>query len=100
VLFQAVIQGAHRLDKTQPGPDGAMRIVFMRLRIAKVDEQPITQILGNVAVKALDHLRTGGLIGLDHLAQVFRVEVTGEHGRVYQVAKQHGKLAAFGVGWT
>src|SRR5215471_1633366 len=70
----------------------------MRLRIAKVDQQPITQILRNVAVKALDHLRTGGLIGLDYLPQVFWVELTGEDGRIHQIAEQDGELTALSVG--
>ena len=50
----------------------------MRLRIAKVDEQAIAQILGNMPVKALDDGRAGGLIGAHHLAEVFRVELPGE----------------------
>jgi hypothetical protein len=33
----------------------------MRLGIAKVDQQAITEILGNMPLKALDDLGTGGL---------------------------------------
>src|SRR5262249_16688414 len=30
--------------------------------------------------------------------EIFRVELAGEGGRVHQVTKQHGQLAAFGLG--
>jgi hypothetical protein len=50
-----------------------------------------------MALKAGDHLGTGVLIGPHHLAQLFRVELASEHGRVYQVTKQHGELAALGL---
>jgi len=42
---QSAMQGAHHLDNPQPGPNSTLGIVFMRLRIAEVDQQPIAQIL-------------------------------------------------------
>src|SRR3989442_353971 len=69
----------------------------MRLRIAKIDQQPIPEILRNVAAVALDHLRAGGLIGADDLPQVFRIKLTGERGGVHEVAEHDGELAAFGL---
>ena len=59
----------------------------MRLRIAEVDQQAITQVLRNVTVKALDHVGAGSLIGAYDLAIVFRVELPGEGSRVYEVTK-------------
>ena len=35
------------------------------------------------------------MIGPNDLAQLFRVELAGECGRIHQVTKQHGELAAF-----
>jgi hypothetical protein len=72
----------------------------VRQRIPEVDEQAIAKILRDMALKAGDHLGAGLLIAPHHLAQVFRVELASEHGRVHEVTKQHGKLAAFSVGWT
>jgi hypothetical protein len=69
----------------------------MRLGIAKVDQQPIAQILSNMALEAGDHLGARLLIGPDHFAPVFRVELAGEHGGVHQVTEQHRQLAAFGL---
>ena len=48
-------------------------------------------------LEAGDHLGARVLIGPHHLAQVFGVELAGEDGRVHQVTKQHGELAAFGL---
>ena len=47
-------------------------------------------------VKARNHLDARRLIGLDDLTEFFRIELSGEWGRVHQVTKQYGKLAAFG----
>src|SRR5262245_38059396 len=70
----------------------------MRLRIAKIDEQSVAQILRDVPVKTLDDRSTGHLIRLDHLPQVFWIQLPREYGRVRQVTEQHGELAALSVG--
>jgi hypothetical protein len=70
----------------------------MRQGIAEVDEQAIAEVLGDMPVKAGDHLGAGLLIGPHHGAEIFRVELAGEGGRVHQVTKQHGELAAFRIG--
>jgi hypothetical protein len=64
--------GVHNLD---PAPDRAVGIVFVRTRIAKVDQQTITKQLGNIAVEALDDLSAGALVGADDLTQVFGVNI-------------------------
>ena len=87
------------MASTIPSPLRTARwtVVFMGLGIAEVHQQAIAEVLGNVAVKALNDLGTGGLIGAHHLAQVFRIELARQHRRVHQVTEQHGELAAFGV---
>jgi hypothetical protein len=49
-------------------------------------------------LKTGDHLGTGFLIGPHYSAQIFGVELAGKPGRIYQVTKQHGELAAFRLG--
>ena len=44
-------------------PKNALGLVFVSRRPAEIDQQHIPQILGNMAVKMLDHLGTGGVIG-------------------------------------
>jgi hypothetical protein len=81
--------------RAEAGAYGPLGIIFVRLGIAKVDQQPIAEILGDMAVKTPDDLGTGGLVGLDHLAQVFRVHLAGERRGAYQVTGHDGELATF-----
>jgi hypothetical protein len=91
---------SHGLHHPQPGPHRPLGVIFVRQGVAKVDEQPIAEILGDMPLITGDDLGTGVLIGPHHLAPVFGVELTGEHGRVHQVTEQHGELAALGVWGT
>jgi hypothetical protein len=75
-------QRSHRLQDAQAGAYGALRVIFMRLRIAKIDQQAIAQVLRHMPGKALDHSDAGDLIGADDLAEVFRIELPGQTGRV------------------
>ena len=62
VTRQGRVQRAHRLDHAQAGAHGPLGVVFMGLRIAKVHQQPITEILRDIPLKALDHGGAGLLI--------------------------------------
>jgi hypothetical protein len=96
LLGQTAIEDVYRLNNAEPGPDASLCIIVMGLRVAKVDEQSVTKILGDLARKALDNLRTGGLVGVDHRQEIFRVELAGECRRVHEVADHDRNLAAFG----
>src|SRR5262245_55650637 len=43
-----------------------------------------------------DYLGASLLIGPYDLAEIFRIKLSGEWGRVHQVTKQHGELPPFG----
>jgi hypothetical protein len=75
----------------------AVRVVFVRVRIAEVHQEAISQILGDVPGKLLDHRGTGGLIRTHDLAKVFGVELAGKSRRVDQITEQHRELAAFSL---
>jgi hypothetical protein len=75
-----------------------MRIILMGLGIAKVDQKPITEELGDVPVIAANHLRTGGMIRPDHVPVVFGVELGGEFRGVHEVTEHHRELPTFGFG--
>jgi len=89
---------SQRLHDPEASPYGPLGIIFVCQGIAEVDEQAIAKILRNMPLKAGDHLGTGLLIGPHHRAQLFRVELAGERGRVHQVTEHDRELAAFGVG--
>ena len=71
--------------------------VFVRLGIAKVDEQAIAQVLRHVAIEGLDRRYRGLLVGAHHGPVVFRIKLLREARRVDQIAEHYRKLAAFGV---
>src|SRR5262249_7029826 len=98
VLFQTGLQGSYRLDDSHPRADSALGIVFVCLRIAKIDQEPIAKELGDVTIIALNHRSTGGLIRADHVPVRFGVELAGESRGVHEVTKQHGELSPFGFG--
>ncbi len=85
------------LHDPQAGTYGARGVVLVRLGPAQVDEQPVPQILGDVAREALDDLGGSRLVGADDLAQVLGVEPAGQDGRVREVAEHHRQLAPPGL---
>ena len=91
---------AQGLYNAQSGTHRPLGIIFVRQGIAKIDQQAIAEILGDMPLKAGNHLGAGLLIGPHHHVQVFWVELGGECGRIHQVAKQHGELTAFSVSRT
>jgi len=97
LLLQSVLQWAQDLDDPQTSPDCPLGVIFMCLRITKVDQQAIPKQLGNVAVKALNDRGTGGLISADHVPQVFWIKLTGQRGRGHEITEEHRELAPFRV---
>jgi hypothetical protein len=95
---QTGIQGGDGLDDAQAGVHRAPGLVFMGRGVAEIDQQPIAEVLGDVAFILPDDFRRGLLVGAHHGAPVFGVELTGELSGAHQVTEQHGELAAFGFG--
>jgi hypothetical protein len=95
--LQTGIQGGDGLDHAQAGVHGAPSVVFMRRGVAKIDQQPVAEVLRDVAFVTLDDRGRGFLVGADHRAQVFGVKLAGELRGAHQVTEQHRELAAFGL---
>src|SRR5262245_27106773 len=95
VLFETGIQGSYRLDDSQPCMNSSMCVIFVSQGIAKIDQETIAKILGDVTLIALNHPSTGGLIGTNHVPVVFGIKLAGELGGVHEVTKHDGKLTAF-----
>ena len=96
VLDQLATEILDRRYQRQARMDGPPGVVFMRLRPAKIAQQPIPQILRHMTAVTLDHLCTGGVIPPHDLAKVFGVESPSEGGRVHHITKHDGELAALG----
>jgi hypothetical protein len=72
---ETLIQVSQGSEDTQTSPYSSVSVIFMRLGIAKIDQQTIAEELGDVPVIAANHLRTGGLVGTYHVSVHFGVEV-------------------------
>ena len=97
-LRQAHIELSQSLHHRQPSPHRSLGVIFVRPGVAEVHEQAIAEILRDMPLKASNHLGAGLLIGPHYLTQLFRVELAGERGCVYQVTEQYRELAAFRLG--
>jgi hypothetical protein len=73
-------------------------VIFVGDRVAEIDEQTVAKQLSDMPIVASNHLRTGGLVGMDHFPVLFGVELAGEFGGVHQVTKHHSELPTFRFG--
>jgi hypothetical protein len=94
---QTGIQRCHDVHNGQPGAHCPLGGIFVRLGIAKVDEQAIARVLRHIAVKGLDRRHCDRLVGAHHGPIVFRIQLLSEARRANQIAKHHRELTAFGV---
>jgi hypothetical protein len=86
-----------RVHQPEASADGPLGIVVMGLRIAKVDDDLLTTILGDLALKLPDNVGTGLLIGTDDGIEVVWGEGFGEWGLGHEDTHQDGELSPFGV---
>ena len=71
------LQRAHRRHDAQARAHRPRRVVFMRERMAEVHQQPVTQVLCDVAFELRNDLRGSALIDADNGAEIFRIEALG-----------------------
>jgi hypothetical protein len=69
-----------------------LRIIFVGDWITKVYQQPITQMLRDMSLEAANRLGTHLVIDAHHFSQLFGVELFGESGGAYQIAKHDSEL--------
>ena len=69
----------------------------MGLRVAEIYEEPVAQILRNMAFEPSDDGGGGVLVGANDIAHLLGVEGGGERRRSDEIAEHDGELAAFGL---
>jgi hypothetical protein len=77
LTLQTGVEGCDGVDDAKTCKDSPPGVVFMRLRIAEIHQEPVAEILRNMTFKALDNLVTAGLIGANHLPEGFGIELSG-----------------------
>ena len=92
------VQRLHRLDDLQARLHRPPRVVLVSAWIAEVDQNAVTDVVADVAVKSPDDLGAGALIAANHLVQIFRVHARGQSRGTDHVAEQNRELPALGLG--
>jgi hypothetical protein len=95
-LYGPDIEATDCVDDVKPCPDRPLGIVFMRLRVAEINQHAVAHVFGDKAVEPDDDLGDGAVIGGDDLAQILGIEPRRERGRADQIAEHHRKLPALG----
>src|SRR5262249_31370966 len=85
------------LNKTEPGANCALSIMFMGSWVAEIGENTVAHVLGDKAAVALDQLRAAAVIGSNNAPKVLRVEPARQCSRAHQIAEHDCQLTAFGV---
>jgi hypothetical protein len=81
-------QGGDRLHQCEAGLNGALGIVFVRMRIAKKNHRAVAMMSRDKAVQAGNGFANAAPVAGDDCAGVLGIEPRGERSRSDQVAKQ------------
>jgi hypothetical protein len=89
-------RGLHRADRIEDGKTGAhglLSVMLVRRGVAKIDQHPIAQILGDKAVKLRHHTRGDLVEGGDPIVHVLGVRIGRKGGRAEHAADHDRQLA-------
>ena len=73
-------------------PHGPLGVVLMGLRVAEIDQQPVAQVLRDVAGVAFDHRRTGLLVAAHQLVPRLGPKPRNQLRRVHEITEHHREL--------
>jgi len=91
------LQITYRSNQLQPCAYGSLCVVFVCLRVAEVDQNPVAHVLGYEPAEALHRLGNTLLVAANNLAQVFRVHAGRERRGAHKVREHHRHLTALGT---
>src|SRR5262249_53594008 len=69
------IKATHGTDHTQRCADRPLGIVLVRLRVAEINQDPVTHVFGDKAVKRGTDLGDSAMVGTNDLAKILRIEL-------------------------
>ena len=87
-------QRGDRLHYCEARMNGALRVVFVRLRIAKIYHRTVPMMSRDKAVEPGNGFSNAAPVAGDNRAEVFGIEPRGERSRSDEVAKQYRELPA------
>jgi hypothetical protein len=92
--IQSDVEAGKRLHDRECGTDGALRLAFVRQRVAEIGDDAVPLDLRDKAFEALYAGDAGFMVAGENRPIFLRVVAVRQSGRADQIAKQHGDLAA------
>ena len=83
----------HRMDNLESRLNGPACVVLMRLRVTKIAEDTIAQILLDTAPGAFHRIGAARLVRVEDVAHVFGIEHLGQRRRAHQIEKDNSDQA-------
>ncbi len=96
LALQRVAHSPEHVKHFQTGAHRTLGVVLVRLRVAEVGQQPVHQVLRDVALPALQDGRRRLLDRAHDAAQILRIELARERARTDQIARQDRELSPLG----
>ena len=90
------IQLRRRLDERQARMHGALGVMFVRLRISEICQDPVAHIFGDEAAGPGDEVFAAPMIGADHFPHILGIQPRRQRCRADEVDEHHSQLTAFG----
>jgi hypothetical protein len=87
-------QRGDRLHQRKTGLNGALRVVFVRVRIAEEDYRAVAMVPCDKAVQAGNGFVDAAPVARDDCSEIFGIELRGERGRSDEIAEQDRQLTA------
>ena len=72
-------------------------IVFVRIRVAEIDEQAVADIERDMAFMSFDCVAHGLMVDPQQASHVLGIESLGERRRVDEIDEHHGELPSLGL---
>ena len=100
LYIERSVERRHFLDDSQACSHGTFGIVFVRSGIAEPSQNPIAQVLRNIALETRHRFGGNSLIPREDIAPFLGVELSRYLGRVDQIAEQDCQMAPLAFGWS
>src|SRR3712207_6678591 len=91
----AVCEMTDGLNEIQACIERPFRIVFVSAWIAEIDENAVSNMTADETIVASHNACTAIVVGLNHRAQLFRVEATGQSCGSHKIAKHDREVPSF-----
>ena len=90
------LQATDAFDQGQAGSHGLLGIIFMSVRVTKIDQDTVTDAAGHEAAEPGHDFCNAPVVSPDDFAKVFNIEMYGQRSRADKVAEHHRDVAALG----